>query len=104
MDWLVLLLASMFEIGWAVGLKFSDGLTRFWPAVATVVAMIMSFVLLSQAVRTIPLGTAYVVWTGIGAMGAAVFGVVAFNEPLTIQRVIFLACILVGVLGLKATS
>lgn len=104
MDWAILLLAGVFEILWAAGLKISDGLTRFWPTVATVVAMILSFVFLAQAVRTIPLGTAYAVWTGIGAVGAATVGILAFGEAVSPQRLVFLALIIAGIIGLQATS
>lgn len=102
--WLVLFLAGLFEVGWAVGLKWSDGLSRPGPAVVTVIAMILSFVLLSRAVETIPLGTAYTVWTAIGAVGSVIAGILLFGEPFSPARLFWLALIITGVIGLKATT
>ncbi len=104
MDWVVLVLAGLFEVGWAVGLKFSHGFTRPWIALATVIGMIISFVLLGLAVRTIPLGTGYAVWTGIGALGTVVAGILFFQESVSWARVAFLLLIVVGILGLKASG
>jgi quaternary ammonium compound-resistance protein SugE len=103
MAWVILVIAGLLEIGWAVGLKFTDGFTRLWPTIGTVGAMVASMVLLGIAVRTLPLGTAYAVWTGIGTAGTAILAMFLFNEPVTISRVVFLSMIVLGILGLKAT-
>ena len=102
MAWVVLVVAGLLEIGWAVGLKYTNGFTRMWPTVATAVALVGSMTLLGVAVRTLPLGTAYAVWTGIGTIGTALLGIVMFHEPATMLRVVFLAMIVAGILGLKA--
>jgi quaternary ammonium compound-resistance protein SugE len=99
--WGYLLLAAAFEVGWAVGLKFTQGFTRLWPSVLTIGAMAASLVFLSIAVRTIPIGTGYSVWTGIGAVGATVLGMALFAEPVTAWRVICLLLIVGGAVGLK---
>lgn len=104
MSWLVLVLAGLLEIGWAVGLKYSHGLTRLWPSVATGVALVGSMGLLALAMRTLPLGTAYAVWTGIGTVGTAVLGVVLFREPATAMRLACIALIVAGIVGLKLAS
>jgi quaternary ammonium compound-resistance protein SugE len=104
MSWLVLVLAGLLEIGWAVGLKYSHGLTRLWPSVATAVALAGSMGLLAVAMRTLPLGTAYAVWTGIGTVGTAVLGVVLFREPATAMRLACIALIVAGIVGLKLAS
>lgn len=101
MAWLYLLVAALFEIGWAIGLKYTEGFTRLWPSIFTITAMIASLALLSFAVRTLPLGTAYAVWTGIGTVGAVILGMFLFNDPVTYARLIFIALIVGGVLGLK---
>ena len=103
MAWVILVAAGLLEIGWAVGLKFTEGFTRLWPTVGTVAAMVASMVLLGIAVRTLPLGTAYAVWTGIGTAGTAILAMFLFNEPVTISRIVFLSMIVGGILGLKAT-
>ena len=103
MAWVILVAAGLLEIGWAVGLKYTQGFTRLWPTIGTVGAMVASMVLLGIAVRTLPLGTAYAVWTGIGTAGTAVLAMFLFNEPVTISRVAFLSMIVLGILGLKAT-
>ena len=102
--WLVLIIAGLFEIGWAVGLKYTEGFTRPLPSVLTVLAIIASMVLLSLAARSLPIGTAYAVWVGIGALGAAVLGMILFHEPVTAARVFFLALLLTSIIGLKVTS
>lgn len=102
--WLALLLAGLLEIGWALGLKYSDGLTRFWPSVATVVAIIFSFALLGLSLKSVPFGTAYALWTGIGAAGTAIIGMVAFGESADIFRVACLSLIVAGMVGLKLAS
>ena len=104
MAWVVLLLAGLFEIGWAVGLKYTEGFTRLWPTVGTAVSLILSMGLLGVAVRTLPLGTAYAVWTGVGVVGTAVLGIVLFGEPATAPRIACLALIVVGIFGLKVLS
>jgi quaternary ammonium compound-resistance protein SugE len=104
MSWVVLVLAGLLEIGWAVGLKYSHGLTRLWPSVATAVALAGSMGLLAVAMRTLPLGTAYAVWTGIGTVGTAVLGVVLFREPATAMRLACIALIVAGIVGLKLAS
>lgn len=101
MAWVYLFTAALFEIGWAVGLKYSQGFTKLWPSVLTVGAMAVSLALLALAVRTIPVGTGYAVWTGTGAVGTAILGIVLFAEPLTAWRVACLLLIVGGVAGLK---
>ncbi|AZL16121.1 DMT family transporter [Rickettsiales endosymbiont of Stachyamoeba lipophora] len=104
MAWVMLLLAGLFEIMWAIGLKYSESFTKLWPSVFTIIAMIISVILLGVSVRTIPLGTAYAIWTGIGAIGAVIAGIILFNEPVLLLRMIFVGLILIGVLGLKIVS
>lgn len=104
MVWLILFLAGLFEIIWAVGLKYTGGFSRFWPSVGTLAAMLVSVILLAQAMKTLPVGTAYAIWTGIGAAGAVIVGIIMFNEPATIGRLICLGLIIGGVIGLKLTS
>ena len=104
MAWIVLVSAGLLEIGWAVGLKYTEGFTRFWPTAATAVALIGSMALLGVALRTLPLGTAYAVWTGIGTVGTAVLGIALFKEPATAVRLVCIGLILVGILGLKFAS
>jgi quaternary ammonium compound-resistance protein SugE len=104
MSWLLLLIAGLLEVAWAAGLKTSEGFTRLWPSVFTLVTAIGSFVLLAMAMRQLPLGTAYAVWTGIGAIGAFVFGIVMLGEALTVARVASAALIVVGLIGLKLSS
>jgi quaternary ammonium compound-resistance protein SugE len=104
MAWVVLFVAGLLEIGWAVGLKYTDGFSRLWPTVGTVVALIASMGLLGVALRTLPLGTAYAVWTGIGTVGTAVLGIVLFREPATVMRLVCIALIVAGIFGLKLAS
>lgn len=104
MGWVVLLLAGLFEIGWAVGLKYTEGFTRLGPTLATAAALVASMGLLGIALRTLPLGTAYAVWTGIGTVGTAVLGMVLFREPATVARLACIGLILVGILGLRVFS
>jgi len=101
MAWVILIVAGLLEIAWAVGLKLSDGLSKPVPAVLTILAMIASMVLLGIAVRTLPLGTAYAIWTGIGAVGAVVLGIILFHEPATAGRLLCVAAIIGGIAGLK---
>jgi quaternary ammonium compound-resistance protein SugE len=104
MGWLFLCLAGLLEVGWAIGLKYSEGFSRLWPSAWTVLAMIASFYFLALGLKTIPVGTGYAVWTGIGAVGTATLGIALFAEPTTIPRLISLALIVLGILGLKASS
>jgi quaternary ammonium compound-resistance protein SugE len=104
MAWVVLFVAGLFEIGWAVGLKYTEGFTRLWPTVATGVALTMSLALLGVSLRTLPLGTAYAVWTGIGSVGTALLGVILFREPATVMRLLCIALIVSGIIGLKLAS
>ena len=104
MAWALLLAAGLLEVAWAVGLKYTDGFTRPWPTVATLAAMIGSMVLLALAVRTLPLGTAYAVWTGIGTAGAVLLGIVLFQEPATLARLFFVGLIVAGIVGLKLVT
>lgn len=104
MDWIYLFIAGIFEIAWAVGLKYSQGMTRFWPSLATFILMIASFVFLALAVRHIPLGTGYAIWTGIGVAGTAILGVLLFAEPVSVVRILCLLLIFLGIIGLKITN
>lgn len=104
MAWVVLFFAGLFEVGWAVGLKYSEGFSRMWPTVGTAVALIASMALLGLAVRTLPLGTAYAVWTGIGTVGTAVLGIILFREPASALRLVCIPLIVIGILGLKLAS
>ena len=104
MAWTFLLIAGLFEIAWAIGLKYTDGFTRLWPTVGTVIAMVLSVVLLGLALKSLPVGTAYAVWTGIGAVGTAVLGIVLLGEPVSTGRVVSLALIIAGIIGLKLVT
>ncbi len=99
--WIFLLAAAVLEIGWAIGLKYTYGFTRLWPSVGTIAAMTASFWLLAQATRVLPIGTAYAIWTGIGAVGTALLGMVIFKEPATAARLACIGLIVGGVAGLK---
>ena len=104
MNWLILFLAGLFETVWAIGLKYTHGFTRPWPTAGTLVAMAISVWLLSVAMKGLPVGTAYAVWTGIGAVGAVILGIVLFGEPVTVTRVACLGLIVTGIIGLKFAS
>lgn len=104
MSWNILILAALFEIGWAIGLEYSDGLSKPVPTLGTAIALIISMVLLAQAVKDLPIGTAYAVWTGIGAVGTASLGIILFDEPASLVRMAFIGVIVVGIVGLHATS
>lgn len=104
MAWVVLVVAGLLEVGWAVGLKYTEGFTRLWPTVGTAVALIASMVMLGVALRTLPLGTAYAVWTGIGTVGTAILGIVLFREPATAMRLVCIALIVTGIVGLKLAT
>lgn len=101
MAWTLLVVAGLFEIAWAVGLKATEGFTRWWPSVGTLAAMLASVLLLALAVRTLPVGTAYAVWTGIGAAGTVLLGIVLYGEPATFARLACVGLILAGIVGLK---
>ena len=104
MDWLYLVIAGAFEIAWAIGLKYTEGFTRVWPSTGTIMAMIASFYFLAQALKTIPVGTGYAVWTGIGAAGTAILGIVLFDESTAFPRLVSLALIVTGIVGLKVSA
>ncbi len=104
MPWMLLLVAGLLEVGWAIGLKYTEGFTKLVPSVLTIVAIALSMLLLSVAARDIPIGTAYAVWVGIGAVGAAIFGIALFSEPATLARIAFLGLLIVALIGLKFTS
>jgi quaternary ammonium compound-resistance protein SugE len=101
--WLLLVIAGLFEIVWAIVLKYTDGFTRVWPSIGTGAAMVISVVLLGLAMRSLPVGTAYAVWTGIGAVGTVLLGILLFNEPATAGRIVCIVLIVSGILGLKLT-
>ena len=104
MPWLYLLLAGLLEVGWAIGLKYTNGFTRLWPSDGTGAAMIVSFFFLSLALKAIPVGTGYAVWTGIGAVGTAILGMVLLDEPRQMGRIVCLVLIIAGIVGLKLFS
>ncbi len=104
MNWFILIIAGVFEIGWAVGLKYTEGFTRLWPSVWTITAMVVSLGLLGIALKSLPVGTAYAVWVGVGAAGTAIAGVILFGEAMSIARAVSLLLVLVGIVGLKMTS
>jgi quaternary ammonium compound-resistance protein SugE len=104
MAWVLLIVAGVLEVGWAIGLKYTEGFTRLWPSVFTIVAMTLSVVLLGIAMRSLPVGTSYAVWVGIGAVGTALLGMVLFAEPATAGRLISLALIVAGIVGLKLAT
>jgi quaternary ammonium compound-resistance protein SugE len=104
MAWILLLLAGLFEIVWAVGLKYTDGFTRLVPSVITVAAMVVSMVLLGLSVRTLPIGTAYAIWTGIGAVGTVVMGILLFGESASALRLACVVLIVAGIVGLKLVT
>jgi quaternary ammonium compound-resistance protein SugE len=104
MAWIILILAGLFEIGWAVGLKYTEGFTRLWPTLWTVAAMALSLALLGLALRTLPLGTAYAVWTGVGTVGTALLGIWLFQEPADLPRLLCILLIVAGIAGLKLLS
>lgn len=104
MNWIILILAGIFEIGWAIGLKYTDGFTRLWPTVGTVLAMVVSLGLLGIAMKSLPVGTAYAIWVGVGAIGTAILGIVLLGEPANAGRLLSLALILAGIIGLKLAT
>jgi quaternary ammonium compound-resistance protein SugE len=104
MYWIILFVAGLFEIAWAIGLKYTEGFSKFWPSVFTIICMIISMGLLAYAVKHLPIGTAYAIWTGIGAVGTAVLGIILFNESRELVRIFFIILIIVGIVGLKIFS
>jgi quaternary ammonium compound-resistance protein SugE len=104
MAWLLLMVAGLFEIGWAIGLKYTEGFTRLWPTLGTVASMIVSLGLLGLALRTLPVGTAYAVWTGVGTIGTALLGIALFNESADLLRLACIGLIVVGIVGLKVVT
>ena len=104
MNWFYLLIAGILEVGWAIGLKYTDGWTKLYPSIMTVIGMIASFYFLSLALKSLPIGTAYAIWTGIGTVGAAVLGMVLFDEPRDVVRILCIMLIIAGIAGLKITS
>ncbi len=104
MSWTLLFIAGLFEVGWAIGLKYTHGFTRLWPSVGTALSMLVSVVLLGLAMRELPVGTAYAVWTGIGAVGTVILGIVLFGDPANAARLICVGLIVAGILGLKLVS
>ena len=104
MAWIVLVVAGVFEVAWAIGLKYTDGFTRLWPSVGTAAAMVVSVVLLAWAMKTLPVGTAYAVWTGIGAVGTVILGIALFGEAATLARLACVGLIVAGIVGLKLVT
>ena len=104
MPWIILVLAGLFEVGWAIGLKYTDGFTRLWPTVGTVAAMAISLGLLGVAMKSLPVGTAYAIWVGVGAVGTVILGIVLFQEPVNALRLISVGLIVAGLVGLKLAS
>jgi len=103
-DWFILVVAGLFEIGWAIGLKYTDGFTRFWPTIGTACAMVISLGLLGVAMKSLPVGTAYAVWVGVGAVGTAILGIVLLGESANPGRLFSLALIIAGIIGLKLAT
>ena len=104
MSWLLLITAGLLEVGWAIGLKYTEGFTRPWPSLWTIAAMIVSLGLLGLAMKSLPVGTSYAVWVGVGAVGTAILGIVLLGEPATAGRIASLALIVAGIVGLKLSS
>lgn len=104
MAWVLLVVAGLFEVGWAIGLKYTEGFTRLWPSVATVLVMVVSLGLLGVAMKTLPVGTAYAVWVGVGAVGTVILGIVLFDEPMNLLRGVSVLLIVAGLVGLKLAT
>lgn len=104
MAWVILVVAGLFEIGWAIGLKYTEGFTRLWPTIGTVLAMVISLWLLGIAMKSLPMGTAYSVWVGVGAVGTVILGIVLLGEPANAGRLISVALIIAGIVGLKLAT
>ncbi|MFG1492776.1 quaternary ammonium compound efflux SMR transporter SugE [Halobacteriovorax sp. ZH4_bin.1] len=103
-SWIILVIAGLLEVCWAIGLKYTQGFTKLVPSIFTLVTLAASMFLLAKASQSLPIGTAYGVWVGIGALGAAILGIVLFNEPITLARTLFLTLLLVSIIGLKLTA
>jgi quaternary ammonium compound-resistance protein SugE len=101
MSWLLLIIAGLFETGWAIGLKYTEGFTRFWPSVGTVLAMVISVVMLGIAMKQLPVGSAYAVWVGIGAVGTVILGIILLGDSASLPRLISVGFIILGIIGLK---
>lgn len=104
MNWIILFVAGLFEIGWAIGLKYTEGFTRFWPTIATVLSMIISLGLLGIAMKSLPVGTAYAIWVGVGAVGTAILGIVLLGDSANPLRILSLGLIVAGIVGLKLAT
>jgi quaternary ammonium compound-resistance protein SugE len=104
MQWIILFIAGLFEVAWAISLKYTEGFSKLWPSVFTIVCMIISMGLLAYAVKHLPIGTAYAIWTGIGAVGTAILGIILFNESKELVRIFFILLIVIGIVGLKLFS
>jgi quaternary ammonium compound-resistance protein SugE len=104
MNWIILIVAGLFEVGWAIGLKYTEGFTRLWPTVWTIVAMIISLGLLGIALKALPVGTAYSIWVGVGAVGTVILGIVLLGEAASVTRMISVALIIAGIIGLKLST
>lgn len=104
MAWIILIIAGLFEVGWAVGLKYTEGFTRMVPTGLTIISMIVSLGLLGIALRTLPLGTAYAIWTGVGTVGTAILGMALFGEPAQVMRILCIGLIVAGIVGLKLVT
>lgn len=104
LSWLVLIIGGLFEVGWAIGLKYTEGFTRLWPTVGTVVCMVMSVALLGVAMKVLPVGSAYAVWVGVGAVGTVILGIVLLGDPATLLRLVSVGLIIAGIIGLKLAS
>lgn len=104
MEWIYLVVAGFFEMGWAIGLKYSQGFSKITPSILTVIGMIASFYFLSLSLKNLPIGTAYAIWTGIGTIGTVILGIILFKEPINIMRMVCITFIVLGIVGLKLTS
>lgn len=104
MNWVILVIAGLFEVGWAIGLRYTEGFTRVWPSLWTAAAMIVSFWLLAHAMKSLPVGTAYSVWVGVGSIGTVIFGIVLLGEPANLGRILSVAMIIAGIVGLKLAT
>ena len=104
MAWIILVIAGLFEVGWAIGLKYTNGFTRLWPTIWTAMAMLISLWLLGIAMKSLPVGTAYSVWVGVGAVGTVILGIFLLGEPVSVARLVSIALIIAGIIGLKVTS
>ncbi|HEY6290196.1 MAG TPA: quaternary ammonium compound efflux SMR transporter SugE [Terriglobia bacterium] len=104
MQWVILVVAGLFEVGWAIGLKYTEGFTRLWPTIWTILAMVISLGLLGVTMKALPVGTAYSIWVGVGAVGTVVLGIVLFGEPASTARIVSIVLILAGIVGLKLSN